>query len=209
EFKIQWLKQESEHKHNKNEEPVAWHFFQKRLVDIIVSSIALILSSPVILVIALAKEIEYIENNVFSNSKNARLMDRIFNWYEFLVLIMFSPIFLLISIPLKIGSKQEYLFSISKNVGVEHRIFDQYKFNTELTHPHPRHANKRSTWLGMLLIKTGLVELPLLINVLKGDISFFGGRSLEIRGVKKTKDQNENQFLTQTNIMGLRHAHQG
>ena len=209
ELRVRWLKQESEHKHKKDEGTGRWQLFQRRMVDVIVSLIALILSLPIILLIAIAREIESMADHIFSSSKNPSLADRIFNWYEFLVLILFSPIFLIITVPLKIGSREEYVFSSSKRVGLGGRVFDQYKFKTELTHPY--HANKnRNTLLGIFLIKTGLVKLPQLMNVLKGDISFFGNRPIDIpeaRDARVTGDQHANQFSADLDIAELRQAH--
>src|SRR5260221_10986102 len=209
ELRVRWLKQESEHKHKKDEGAGRGQLLKRRMVDVIVSLIALILSLPIILLIAIAREIESMADHIFSNSKNTRLMDKVFNWYEFLVLILFSPIFLIITVPLKIGSKEEFVFSSSKRVGLGGRVFKNYKFKTELTHPYRADKN-RSTLLGVFLIKTGLVRLPQLMNVLKGDISFFGDRPIDLseaRDVRVTGDQHANQFSTDLDITELRQAH--
>src|SRR5437867_68670 len=67
--------------------------FPRRVFDIFVSGIALVLVSPLLLMIEVAKEIESIENHVFLNSKNECLPGRIYNWFQLVVLISFSPVF--------------------------------------------------------------------------------------------------------------------
>ncbi|SRR5258706_3391642 len=205
EYKIQWLKQEKEHKGKRDAGPTSWQFFQSRMIDVIISSIALILFLPVIFIIVVALEIESMEDHIFSNSKKA-LGNRIYNLYQFIILVMLSPLIVLITIPMKIRSREEHVFSTSKKVGLGWRIFDLYKFRTEVTNPYTN--SKRSTQLGMFLMKSGLAEIPQLINVLKGDMSLRGNKPLSTdEAVKLTKDQSASQFLTQPSIGSLQHAH--
>ncbi len=152
-FKIQWLKHE--HKYNmKKDVPAAWQILLRRVSDIVASSAALILLSPLLLALAIAEEIESMEEHVFPNSKNKTLADQIFNWYQFIVLILFSPIFMIIKFPLKIMTRKERLYSAAKN---------------QATRPDK------------VLIKKANAGLSKLISILKGDISLFGARPLHMR----------------------------
>lgn len=148
-FRIQWLKYER--KHHSKKETFTLQLLE-RASDIVVSMIGLILLLPVILLIPFTKEIELIKYHVFSDSKKSPLINRIFNWYEFLVLIIFSPIFLLIKTIVKILLNDELAF-------------------VEMTHPSYTHDK---TGLDMLLAKTGISKWPQLIKVLKGEVSLFG-----------------------------------
>src|SRR5260221_9286080 len=152
-FKIQWLKHE--HKYNmKKDVPAAWQILLRRVSDIVASSAALILLSPLLLALAIAEEIESMEEHVFPNSKNKTLADQIFNWNQFIVLILFSPIFMIIKFPLKIMTRTERLYSAAKN---------------QATRPDK------------VLIKKANAGLSKLISILKGDISLFGARPLHMR----------------------------
>src|SRR5258708_768970 len=168
EYKIQWLKQENELERNKKTGSASWQLFQKRMIDIIVSSFALILFLPVIFIVATALEIESMEDHIFSNPKKG-LGNRIYNLYQFVILVLLSPLIVIITIPMKIRSKEEHVFSIYKKVGFAWKTFDQYKFKTELTNLNTN--SKRTTQLGVFLIKTGLAEIPQLFNVLKRDMT--------------------------------------
>jgi lipopolysaccharide/colanic/teichoic acid biosynthesis glycosyltransferase len=176
EYKIQWIA-ERELK-LKNIEAHFW-FLLRRTVDIFSSSAGLILCSPFFWAIALVREMELIHANIFSGSQAIDSKEKIFKWYEFLVLVLFSPILLIISLPLKIGNKEEYLFSTERKVGLGNKVFDQYKFKTEVNQPDQGSKHQPSL-LGIFLIRTSLVNLPYLFNILKGDISFF--------------DENEEEF---------------
>jgi len=100
------------------------------------------------------------------------LAGKIFRWYEFFVLILFSPIFLLISIPIRIWFIEEYLFTTDKIIDQRTRVTTLYEFRIDLNLPFGTNKTQHSP-LGQFLIKTGLARLPQLINILKGDISFF------------------------------------
>ncbi len=153
-FKIQWLKHEHKYNMKKDVLPVAWQILLRRVSDIVASSAALILLSPCLLVLAIAEEIESMEEHVFPNSKNKTLADQIFNWYQFIVLILFSPIFMIIKFPLKIMTRKERLYSAAKN---------------QATRPDK------------VLIKKANAGLSKLVSILKGDISLFGARPLHMR----------------------------
>jgi len=146
--------------------------FGRRPADFFFSSAGLIFCSPVFLAIALVREIELIYAIVFSESKNVNNKEKLFMWYEFSVLILFSPLFLIITLPLKIAAKDKFLFSTERRVGLRNRFFEQYKFKTEVKHTD-NGTREQISPLGSFLIKTSLVKLPQLFNILKGDISFF------------------------------------
>lgn len=107
-----------------------------------------------------------------------RIFDIVFSLIGLIILI---PVFLIISIIIKLDSKGPVFFKqvrIGRNGG-EFRI---YKFRTMVTDAEKKgmqittERDKRITRVGYILRKYKLDELPQLINVLIGDMSFVGPR---------------------------------
>jgi len=109
-----------------------------------------------------------------------------------MALILLSPILILIGIIIKLDSKGPVFF-IQERVGLHGRIFKLFKFRTMVTDAERlldklREQNEvdgpvfkikkdpRITKIGQFLRKTGLDELPQLINVIRGEMSLIGPR---------------------------------
>ena len=96
-------------------------------------------------------------------------------------LVLFAPLFLVIAILIKLDSKGPVFFR-QQRIGRNFRAFEIYKFRTmvqmasRLGKPITYGNDSRITRAGRLLRKAKLDELPQLINVLKGDMSFVGPR---------------------------------
>lgn len=101
----------------------------------------------------------------------------------FLFLIL-SPLifFICILILIVIGRP---IFFVQQRLGKNKKIFSIIKFrtlkNSTSTNVALDEDDLRSTKLGLFLRKTSLDELPNLINVIKGDMSFIGPRPLLVR----------------------------
>ncbi|WP_160032340.1 sugar transferase [Paenibacillus sp. An7] len=102
-------------------------------------------------------------------------------------LICLSPLMLLLSVMIKLDSKGPVIFK-QERYGKEKKIFRIYKFRTMYTDA-PKYAlsptsseDPRITRVGKFLRKTSMDELPQLLNILKGDMSFIGPRP-ELRNV--------------------------
>lgn len=113
---------------------------------------------------------------------------RIFDVLACLIILpMLSPLLALISIMIKLDSSGPILF-MQKRVGYRGRIFNVYKFrtmipaNTQTTDGEARALAKtvdndvRITRLGRFLRKTRIDELPQMINILLGEMSWIGPR---------------------------------
>lgn len=118
-------------------------------------------------------------NPVFRNIK--RLTDF---FGALLVLMLISPLFALISFLVRLTSGSP-VFYLQERLGFQEKAFRLIKFRTMVVGAEaeegPQWASKddsRVTGLGKFLRKARLDELPQLINILKGDISFVGPRPI-------------------------------
>ena len=154
----------------------------KRTFDIIVSGIALLLISPLLLLIAIAIKIDS-KGPVFYISKRAGTGYRIFNFYKFRSMRENAD-----QILEELMDKNQY----ADNSKVDGAVFFKVK------------DDPRVTRLGTFLRNTSLDELPQLFNVLKGDMSLVGNRPLPLYEAEKlTQDQWALRFLAPAGITGL------
>ena len=110
-------------------------------------------------------------------------------------IIVLSPLFIIISLIVKISSKGSVFF-IHERIGFQGKKFKLIKFRTMVDNAEDMIASfnpeqkkeweenfklkddPRITKIGKFLRKTSLDELPQLINILKGDMSFVGPRPI-------------------------------
>lgn len=98
-----------------------------------------------------------------------------------IALIILSPVMLVIALIIRIRLGSPVIFR-QKRPGLNEKIFTLYKFRT-MTDQKDENGNllpdkMRITKLGKFLRSTSLDELPELLNILKGDMSFVGPRPL-------------------------------
>ena len=115
-------------------------------------------------------------------------------------LIVLSPLFVLIAILVKLDSKGP-VFYRQVRVGKNRELFEMLKFRTMMETKHwvgPALSPKndpRVTFLGAILRRTKLNELPQLINVFRGEMSFVGPRP-EIPEFVKLYNREQLKVLT-------------
>jgi len=126
-----------------------------------------------------------------------RLFDIIFS---FTCILVSFPLFIMIAVLIKRDSKGPILFR-GVRVGLNSNAFKIYKFRTmvvdaeKLGGPSTSDDDPRITKTGNFLRKFKLDELPQLINVLKGEMSFVGPRP-EVPMEVKTYNDEEKRILT-------------
>jgi lipopolysaccharide/colanic/teichoic acid biosynthesis glycosyltransferase len=109
-------------------------------------------------------------------------------------LIILSPIFVFISIAIKVDSEGPVFFRQIRVTQYGER-FRIYKFRTMVLNAEKIGAqvttkdDKRVTKIGQYLRKSRLDEIPQLLNILSGDMSFVGTRPEVIKYVEKYTDE--------------------
>lgn len=129
-----------------------WQLFAKRCVDLVGSAVLLVLSMPVMLVVALLIKLTSSGPVLFSQQRVGQ-GKRKFNLYKFRTMVADAE---------KQQANLEHLNNVS---GPVFKIED----------------DPRITPIGRWLRKTSIDELPQLFNVLKGEMSLVGPRPLPIR----------------------------
>jgi len=152
----------------------------KRASDIILSLFAIIILSPILILIALIIKLES-KGPVLYISKRAGSGYKIFDFYKFR--------------SMRAGADKEL-----KNLS----HLNQYAEGSEDSVFFKIKNDPRVTPFGQFLRNSSLDELPQLINVLKGDMSLVGNRPLPLYEAERlTKDQIAWRFIAPAGITGL------
>ena len=101
-------------------------------------------------------------------------------FFSILGIVFFLPVFLIISLLIRLDSKGPVFF-LQDRVGLNERIFKIIKFRTMKVNHNSKLTitaidDDRITRIGSLIRRFKIDELPELLNVLKGDMSFVGPR---------------------------------
>jgi undecaprenyl phosphate N,N'-diacetylbacillosamine 1-phosphate transferase len=125
--------------------------------------------------------------------------------FALLLLLLLSPVFMIISmlIYFKMGRP---IFFVQKRPGKNKKIFSIYKFRT-MTQEYDEEGvlladEKRLQGLGRLIRSLSLDELPQLLNVLKGEMSFIGPRPLLIEYLPLYNEEQKRRHNVKPGITG-------
>lgn len=109
-------------------------------------------------------------------------MRRLFDVIASLILlVLLSPIFLILAIIIKLDSRGSVFFT-QMRIGRENKLFKFYKFRTmavgapNVATEELKNSKNYITSFGRILRKTSMDELPQLLNIFKGDMTFIGPR---------------------------------
>jgi len=142
--------------------------------------------------------LEYIDPDLLGTRASSSIYKGVKRIVELLIATIFfvpaAVIGLIIAISIKVDSKGPVFF-IQERVGQNGRPFKLIKFrtmhnNSELDGPQfAKENDSRITRVGKVLRKTRLDELPQLINVIRGDMSFVGPRPEQIPFARQFEDK--------------------
>jgi len=123
--------------------------------------------------------------------------DRLIAVILFIVLL---PVFILIVALYFFLATTPVIFK-QRRIGINNTIFTLYKFRTLRNTGST--LQERTFWLGNFLRFTSLDELPQLINILKGDMSFIGPRPLPEEYLPLFSDVQRRRHEVLPGITGL------
>ena len=158
---------------------------------------------------------------VMKDGMNAveRFIKRLFDCScSFVGLLVLSPVFLLVYISLRLQNDGSVIFK-QERIGYKGKPFNIYKFRTMRTDSEssgkPQLAVKddeRLTKVGKFLREHHLDELPQLVNVLLGDMSFVGPRPERRYFIDKIRLENPNYdyvYLMRPGLTSMATLHNG
>ena len=126
-----------------------------------------------------------------------------------LMLLALSPLLLGVAILIRIESKGPAMFKQQRG-GLHGRHFTIYKFRTmehgrdnKRQYLNPFDGDPSITKIGNILRKTSIDELPQLINIVKGDMSFIGPRPTVIDQTDNYDDYQKQRLMVKPGVTGL------
>lgn len=126
-----------------------------------------------------------------------RLLD--FTFALFLLIILL-PLMIIIFLILKIDLKGKTIYK-QERMGINKKPFIMYKFKSmkdEVTLPRL----ERITKVSRIIRQSGIDELPQLINILKGDMSFIGPRPFMTNDNLPKNSYNPKRYLVKPGVFG-------
>jgi undecaprenyl phosphate N,N'-diacetylbacillosamine 1-phosphate transferase len=124
----------------------------------------------------------------------------------FLLLLLLSPLLVSVTIGLFIANQGSPFF-LQPRPGKDERLFQIIKFKTMNDRRDAQGAllpdQERITWIGGIIRKLSIDELPQLINILKGDMSFVGPRPLLYKYLPLYSAEQRRRHAVKPGITGL------
>jgi len=114
-----------------------------------------------------------------------------------LQLFLASPLMILLALAIKLDSPGP-IFYRSKRVGQYGRLFDIYLFRTKCGAP----AESPTTRIGNFLLRLSLDRLPMLYNVLEGELSIVGPYPRQPNNLENTLDTKKRILLFRPGMTG-------
>ncbi|MEN8252163.1 MAG: exopolysaccharide biosynthesis polyprenyl glycosylphosphotransferase, partial [Patescibacteria group bacterium] len=165
-----------------------WGKILKRIVDIILSTVIIILISPILLIVAILVKIENPKAPIVF--KNARIGSKGKEFYVYKFRYMKWKWCTTKKNP-NYEKALEYEKELIKNNSV--RVGPIYKIEND----------PRKSWIGKLLEKFSIDEFPQFFNVWKGDMSLVGPRPHQEREVEKYLEYHRRLLTIKPGITGM------
>ena len=147
--------------------------------------------------------------DIIKGKKDSLILKRLFDILASLILlIILSPLFIIFSIMIKLDSKGPIMFKQNR-VTENGRIFKIFKFRTMVENADKNGSqvtvenDNRVTKIGKFLRKFRLDEIPQLINILIGDMSFVGTRPEVPKYVELYTDEMKATLLMKAGVTSL------
>ena len=147
--------------------------------------------------------------DIIKGKKGNLILKRLFDILASLILlIIISPLFIIFSIMIKLDSKGPIMFKQNR-VTENRRIFKIFKFRTMVENADKNGSqvtvenDNRVTKIGKFLRKFRLDEIPQLINILIGDMSFVGTRPEVPKYVELYTDEMKATLLMKAGVTSL------
>ncbi len=151
------------------------YVFRKRLVDVILSAVGIVILLPVFMIIAAVIKISEPKGTIFFKQTRIGKDGKPFNMYKFRSMV---------------ANAEELLAELQHRNEIEGAMFKMK-------------SDPRVTKIGKLIRKTSLDELPQLWNVLKGDMSLVGPRPGLPREVDQYTSRDRLRLLVPPGCTGL------
>lgn len=131
-----------------------------------------------------------------------RLIDLVLS---ILIFILSSPIFILVTVWLYINNNGKPFF-FQKRPGRENKVFTILKFKT-MNDAKDDNGNllpddERITWIGNIVRKLSMDEIPQLLNVIKGEMSLIGPRPLLVEYLPLYNEEQSKRHDVRPGITG-------
>lgn len=148
------------------------YFVIKRVIDIVLAAIGLLVFSPIMLIVVIAIKLEDFKGPVLFSQERVGKLGEIFKMYKFR----------------------------SMYVDAEQRLQELQHLNEQTGPVFKIKDDPRITKVGKFIRKTSLDELPQLVNVLRGEMSIVGPRPALPREVKQYNAYQKQRLLVKPGI---------
>lgn len=132
-------------------------------------------------------------------------------WLDFglssVTIIVLSPIFLIVYLLVKIDSQGPFFF-VQERIGKGGRFFKVYKIRTmtnknRIVERQVFSDNAEITRVGAIFRRLKIDELPQLLNIWKGDMSFVGPRPSLPELLRELNEDGKKRILVRPGLTGL------
>ena len=128
-------------------------------------------------------------------------------------IVVLLPVLVLIGVAVRLGSEGSTIFKL-RVAGRDGQPFDQWKFRTMIKdarqrgHPYEtRNDDPRITYIGRLLRRWSLDELPQLWNVVRGEMSLAGPRPTFVEVARQYSPKEARRLMMRPGLTGWAQVH--